>query len=90
MKETPIKLVKDPPTKVKENPPPRNPKVKKIKKARDPMPKALQGMSSRTKSGKPICYSYNLGKCHLGEKCSRQHVCCVPGCEEPRPHLEHQ
>ena len=90
VKEPPIKLVKDPPTKVRENPTPRNPKVKKIKKARDPMPKALQGMSSRTKSGKPICYSYNLGKCHLGEKCSRQHVCCVPGCEEPHPHLEHQ
>ena len=88
--DTPVKPPKDP-NKVKETPAPKNPnKVKKGNKTRDPMPKALQGMASRTKSGKPICYSYNLGRCHLGSKCSRQHVCCAPGCEASHPQLEHQ
>ena len=89
VKEDPPK--KGDPKKTHDPPNPKNPKkVKKGNKTRDPMPKALQGMASRTKCGQPICYSYNLGKCHLGSKCSRQHVCCVPGCEGSHPHLEHQ
>ena len=58
-------------------------------KARDPMPQALRGMDSRTKDGKAICFSYNLGRCQQGDKCSREHVCCVPGCGEKHPQTEH-
>ena len=80
------KVTKDPPKK-----PPKDPikKVKTIKKkTRDPMPKGLHGMESRTKDNKPICFSYNLGRCN-NEKCSREHVCCVPGCGKPHPQTEH-
>jgi len=48
--------------------PPKDPPIKKPpkvikKKNRDPMPKGLHGMESRTKDNKPICFSYNLGRC---------------------------
>lgn len=59
-------------------------------KQKDPMPAALQGMHSRTPKGEPICFAYNLGNCKLGSKCTRQHVCCVPGCYKEHPHIEHQ
>ena len=59
-------------------------------KARDPMPAALQGMHSQTPKGLPICFAYNFGSCKAGAKCTREHVCCVPGCYKQHPHLEHQ
>ncbi len=69
-------------------------KDKKIKKkktgARDPMPRGLHGMASRTKDGKAICYSYNLNTCTFGDRCKREHMCCVPGCGKPHPQAEHR
>eukprot|EP00438_Fugacium_kawagutii_P027861 Skav203259 [mRNA] locus=scaffold2987:6867:8090:+ [translate_table: standard] len=59
-------------------------------KKRDPMPSELRGMMSRTKEGKEICYSFNLGRCKLGDKCPRAHVCCVPGCGKHHPQFEHE
>lgn len=62
----------------------------KSKQRRDPMPQGLQGMHSRTPKGEPICFSYNLGTCKLGDKCTRRHVCMVPGCYKNHPQIEHQ
>lgn len=62
----------------------------KSKQRRDPMPQGLQGMHSRTPKGEPICFSYNLGTCKLGDKCTRKHVCMVPGCYKSHPQIEHQ
>ena len=61
----------------------------KSKTKRDPMPQGLRGMWSRTKDGKPICFSYNLGKCTAGDKCPREHICCVPNCGKAHPQTEH-
>lgn len=65
-------------------------KGKGKQKKRDPMPNELRGMLSRTKEGKEICFSYNLGRCKLGDKCSRVHMCCVPGCGKHHPQFEHE
>lgn len=59
-------------------------------KNRDPLPASLKGMHSRTPDGRPICFSYNLGKCDKGSTCPRAHVCCVPNCYAAHPQLEHQ
>ena len=59
-------------------------------KFRDPIPQALKGMHSRTPQGKPICFSWNLGKCAKGDACPRDLVCCVPGCYKNHPQAEHQ
>ncbi len=82
------KTLKDPPKK-----PPKDPPIKKTgktikKRSKDPMPKGLHGMESRTKDNKPICFSYNLGRCN-NDKCSREHVCCVTGCGKLHPQTEH-
>ena len=82
------KLPKDPPKKQPKDPIKKTVKTIK-KKSRGPMPKGLHGMESRTKDNKPICFSYNLGHCNY-EKCSREHVCCVPGCGKPHPPTEHR
>ena len=62
---------------------------KKAKVTRDPIPEALKGMHARTPQNKPICFSYNLGKCKAGAKCKFLHVCCKPGCYKPHPVSEH-
>jgi hypothetical protein len=53
------------------------------------MPKALKGMA-REINGRPICFGFNLNGCKLGEACTRQHVCCVPGCGASHPMAQHR
>ena len=55
---------------------------------RQPMPQALLNMHHRTPDQKQICFNYNLGKCK-DKKCAREHVCCVPGCYQKHPQIEH-
>ena len=60
----------------------------KGKQKRQPMPQALLNMHHRTPDQKQICFNYNLGKCK-DKKCPREHVCCVPGCYQKHPQIEH-
>ena len=47
-------------------------------RVRDPRPQELMNFSSKTKSGKPFCFAYNLAGCNARgvERCNRgEHVC---------------
>jgi hypothetical protein len=45
------------------------------------MPAELAGMNYTDRSGKPICFKFNLpGGCPFGERCRNRHICCKPGC----------
>ncbi len=47
------------------------------------MPRQLVGQNSKTPSGKPICYAYNLGTCSVtGPRCPKGEHLCV-SCFEP-------
>ena len=59
-------------------------------KKRDPVPQALKGMHSRTPQNEAICFAYNLNSCKKGDRCTRKHVCAVPGCYQGHPQTEHK
>ena len=48
------------------------------------LPRELIGCNTKTASGEPMCWEYNMQGCSgakPGERCPRGwHVCCSPGC----------
>jgi len=37
-----------------------------------------------------FCNRYNCSTCSLGSACKFKHACCVPGCGQPHPSIQHK
>ena len=71
-------------------------KLKRKWKAPKNMPAPLAGKQSETKSGKPLCWNFNLehgckSGVAAGGKCDKGlHLCMEPGCQKPHPLHKHK